>query len=394
MMKLIKTEQDHREALEQIERLMVAGDSPEVLDQLELLAHLVEKYEEEQFPIDFPTPVAAIKFRMEQLGFKQKDLIQYLGSKSKVSEVLNEKRSLTLDMMRKLNKGLGISPEVLLQEPRAEFPKSYSSLDWALFPLRELAKRGYFSLKQLAEKAEENMREFIAAAGSPPLVHSCRRQSSWNGKDGDWYATFAWELIVRNQARKKDLDVKYLPGSFTEENMSRLAHLSCYADGPVLAKEYLERYGIILIVEPAIKGTYLDGVAMLLDDGTPVVGMTLRQDRIDYFWFTLLHELAHIVKHLDVNQPCIIDFKDSSSTSLSTIEAEADMIASRVLIPEVEWSTSDAKRCGSKAGAIALARKLEIHEAIVAGRIRKERNNYRILHQLVGNKQVRKIFWE
>lgn len=394
MMKLIKTEQDHREALVRIEKLMALGDSPDVLDELELLAHLAEKYEEEQFPIDFPTPIAAIKFRMEQLGLKQKDLIQYIGSKSKVSEVLNGKRSLTLDMMRRLNKGLGISPEILLQEPRAEFPKSYFSLDWNLFPLRELAKRGYFSVKQLAEKAEENMREFISAAGSPPLVHSCRRQSSWNGKDGDWYATFAWELIVRFQACRKDLDVKYTPGSFTEENMSRLAHLSCYADGPVLAKEYLERHGIILIVERAIKGTYLDGVAMLLDDGTPVVGMTLRQDRIDYFWFTLLHELAHIVKHLDVDQPCIIDFKDSASTSLPAIEEEANMVASGVLIPENMWLGSEAKRYGSKAGAIDLARKLEIHEAIVAGRIRKERNNYRILHQLVGNKQVRKLFWE
>ncbi|WP_319763524.1 helix-turn-helix domain-containing protein [Maridesulfovibrio sp.] len=394
MMKLIKTEQDHREALEQIERLMTAGDSPDVLDQLELLAHLVEKYEEEQFPIDFPTPVEAIKFRMEQQGLNQSDLVKYIGSKSKVSEVLNNKRPLTLEMMRKLNRGLGISPEVLLQEPKAEFPDSYSSLEWNLFPLKELAKKSIIESKNCTDKAEECIRGLLQDAGLPPLLNSCHRQSSWNGKPADWYATFAWELIVRAKARKIDLPVKYVSGAFNEEHMARLAHLSIYDNGPLLAQEYLAKHGIVLVIESALKGTYLDGIAMFLDKGTPVVGLTLRLDRIDYFWFTLMHELAHIVKHLDSHNSCIVDFRDSCSAPSADIETEANQIARSVLIPENMWLGSEAKRYGSKAGAIALARKLEIHEAIVAGRIRKERNNYRILHQLVGNKKVRKLFLE
>ncbi len=120
--RLIKTEKDYDKALSRIEELMDAeADSPE-MEELELLAALVEMYEEKRYPIDLPDPIDAIKFRMDQAGLSQKDMIPYLGSKSKVSEVLNRKRPLSLSMMRALNKGLGISAEVLLNEPEAAFP--------------------------------------------------------------------------------------------------------------------------------------------------------------------------------------------------------------------------------------------------------------------------------
>jgi HTH-type transcriptional regulator/antitoxin HigA len=85
-------------------------------DELELLAFLIEKYENEQFPIDLPDPIETIKFRMEQLGFKQKDLANAIGLKSRVSEILNRKRKLTIDMIRKLNATLGIPTDVLIRE--------------------------------------------------------------------------------------------------------------------------------------------------------------------------------------------------------------------------------------------------------------------------------------
>jgi HTH-type transcriptional regulator/antitoxin HigA len=85
-------------------------------DELELLAFLIEKYENEQYAIDLPDPIEAIKFRMEQLGFKQKDLANAIGLKSRVSEILNRKRKLTIDMIRKLNATLGIPTDVLIRE--------------------------------------------------------------------------------------------------------------------------------------------------------------------------------------------------------------------------------------------------------------------------------------
>jgi HTH-type transcriptional regulator/antitoxin HigA len=114
--RLIKTETEYETVLARIETLMDAAPGSAQEEELELLALLVEKYEEERFPIDSPDPVEAILFRMEQQGLTPKDLIQYLGSQSKVSEVLNRKRPLSLRMIRNLNLGLGIPAEVLLRK--------------------------------------------------------------------------------------------------------------------------------------------------------------------------------------------------------------------------------------------------------------------------------------
>jgi len=112
--KIIKTEKEYEDALVRIDAMMDADPGTIQEEELELLALLVEKYEEEHFPIDPPDPVEAILFRMEQEGLTAKDMIKYLGSQSKLYEVLNHKRPLSLAMIRNLHAGLGIPLEVLL----------------------------------------------------------------------------------------------------------------------------------------------------------------------------------------------------------------------------------------------------------------------------------------
>jgi HTH-type transcriptional regulator/antitoxin HigA len=116
-MKIIKNEAEYDAALERIDALMDAAPGSAEEEELELLAILVEKYEQERYPIELPDPVEAIKFRMEQEGLTRKDMIKYLGSQSKVSEVLNYKRPLSLAMIRALTDGLNIPAEVLIQPP-------------------------------------------------------------------------------------------------------------------------------------------------------------------------------------------------------------------------------------------------------------------------------------
>ncbi|MFA7054248.1 MAG: transcriptional regulator, partial [Kiritimatiellia bacterium] len=118
--KLIKTDADYQSALTRIETLFDAKPGTSEGDELDLLATLVDLYEKQTFPIGLPNPVAAIRFRMEQQGLKKKDLIPFLGSASKVSEVLSGQRNLSLTMIRNLVDGLGIPAEVLLQEPGAK----------------------------------------------------------------------------------------------------------------------------------------------------------------------------------------------------------------------------------------------------------------------------------
>jgi len=114
--KVIKTPEEHAAALARVESLMDAKPGTRLEEELELWSLLVERYEEEHFPIDLPDPVEAIKFRMEQEGLRQKDLEKYFPGKNRVSEVLNHKRPLSIGMIRALHRGLGIPAEVLLRE--------------------------------------------------------------------------------------------------------------------------------------------------------------------------------------------------------------------------------------------------------------------------------------
>ena len=111
--KPIKNEEDYTQALEHIESLMDAKPNTQQMDELDVMTTLVEAYEEQHYKIEAPDPIAAIKFRMEQEGLKQKDLVTIIGSKSRVSEILNKKRKLTIEMIRNLHKQLHIPVESL-----------------------------------------------------------------------------------------------------------------------------------------------------------------------------------------------------------------------------------------------------------------------------------------
>lgn len=114
-LKLIKTKKDYQNALTRLESIFDAKPGTANGDELEVLALLIGKYEQEHFPIDLPDPIEAIKFRLEQLGYNQSDLANIVGLKSRASEILNKKRRLTLDMIRNLHDTLHIPTDVLIQ---------------------------------------------------------------------------------------------------------------------------------------------------------------------------------------------------------------------------------------------------------------------------------------
>src|SRR5712692_6821407 len=117
--KIIKTEAAYQATLARIEKIFDARSGTPKGDELELLLLLVETYEDKTYAIDPPDPIAALRFRMEQAGLKPKDLIPYIGSKSKVSEVLSGRRPLSLTMIRKLVTGLHLPAEVALGKPKS-----------------------------------------------------------------------------------------------------------------------------------------------------------------------------------------------------------------------------------------------------------------------------------
>lgn len=179
-----------------------------------------------------------------------------------------------------------------------------------------------------------------------------------------------------------------------ERFIERVAQQSPLKDGPLHARELLNNQGIQLVILPHLKNTYLDGAVMLLKNGTPVIGLTLRYDRLDNFWFSLMHELAHLVKHLNGNKTPIFDDLDYND-DIPEIEVEADKMAEKALIPSESWSKDSSEYFGSEGSIDELrkyARKLHIHESILAGRIQHDTGNYRRFRQLLGNGVPSKLF--
>jgi HTH-type transcriptional regulator/antitoxin HigA len=244
----IRTEADHKAALARIDALMDAVAGSSEADELSVLADLVEAYETKHFPIELPTPVEAIRFRMEQAGLEPRDLEPYIGSRGKVSEVLSGKQPLTLPMIRALHKHLGIPAEVLVADPAPTIEVATAvTLDWGRFPINEMARRGWVrSVTSAKSKAEELVRELIASAGGMKAVPMplCRRNDAMrqNAKT-DMYALLAWCLKALATARTQKLAGTYKRGSVTLEALTELAKLSVHENGPALAKDTLSKWG-------------------------------------------------------------------------------------------------------------------------------------------------------
>lgn len=390
--KIIKTEADYQAALAHLEGLMDAPPGSSEEEELELFAMLIDAYEEEAFPIGLPDPVAAIRFRMEQQGLTRQDLEQYIGSQSKVSEVLNGKRPLSLAMIRALHTGLGIPAEVLLHKPGQNL--AAAKYDYRDYPFNEMFKRGYFpafhgSLSEARIYAEELLTEFFAVfqGRTPEQRIYCRNSEG----QVDGTALQAWQARMLALASEWELP-PYRPEHLTEEFIRDVVKLSSLSVGPVLAQERLQQRGLPLVILPHLPQTYLDGACFKTPAGRPVIGMTLRHDRLDNFWFTLVHELAHVCLHLDSDD--VVFFDDTErciAHSANPQEIEANQLAADWLIPADIWQ-QEKPRLKSKKAIVEFAYRLSISPAIVAGRLRWEADNYNNFGELLGNRIVRKLF--
>ncbi|MBS3780559.1 MAG: ImmA/IrrE family metallo-endopeptidase, partial [Desulfovermiculus sp.] len=215
----------------------------------------------------------------------------------------------------------------------------------------------------------------------------------YGGRRADPYALQTWLLMIMAKANYFDQYCSqpvavYSPEHITQTMLSGLARLSIYGEkAPLLVRDYLAQWGIKLVFETHLPHTYLDGACLLMEDGTPVIGLTLRYDRIDAFWFTLMHEIAHLKMHISPEQRFIID--EDIQNSMEDKEKEASAYAAQIFIPDHVWNEHPARETGRKRDVLDLADKLGLHPANIVGRIRHERNNYKILHNLVGHGLVR-----
>ncbi|MDP8209739.1 MAG: ImmA/IrrE family metallo-endopeptidase [Candidatus Stygibacter australis] len=399
-LKLIKDQNDYQNACLHLDGLLDRDTlTLDKREEMELVAHLIEEYEEKAFPIDNPSPIAAIKFRMEQMNLNQMDLVPYIGNKSVVSNILTGKRPLTLKMIRSLNKGLKIPLEVLAQEESINYINQPLDINWEKFPIKamfEKAREVFFpdvnaSYQQIKNNVEHYLRDliepFTELASGKPL---CRQNLRMSDRSNN-YALAAWVAGCRRIADEEILNSNYKPEN-KSKIINQLKALTKFDSGPKLALELLQKEGIHVIILSHLPRTYLDGAVFPAKDGNPVIALTLRYDRIDNFWFTLFHELGHVFLHLnsDDDKACYLD--DLEMIADIEEEKSADLFASENLIQDEYLEKASLLTNYSTEKVIDFANKYDIHPSIVAGRIRYINKNYKILWKLVGSGKVRYLF--
>lgn len=228
--------------------------------------------------------------------------------------------------------------------------------------------------------------EHVARYGTPSLL-----RTGINVKDHseDW-VLLSWKAQVTRRAERiiERESLSYRPLDLSW--LKQLVVLSSDADGPLQAQELLKQHGIVLIIERNIPGMEVDGAAFLVER-IPVIGMTLRRDALDNFWFTLMHEVAHVILHFRTGLASGF-FDDVEHVEVDEFEQEANRFASDLLVPGDIWARSPARIAKTSAPIENLAKQLAIAPAIIYGRIRFERKNYTIFSDKIGRRTVRKLF--
>ncbi len=262
---------------------------------------------------------------------------------------------------------------------------------------REMVRRKWIQPKgiqdNVAERGEALFDFLFARSAHQPALAMFKGRRLMAQRDlVEEIATMAWVAHVLDSARANAPRVKFKPSNLSEDFIRKLAKLSVLDQGPTRALAAVREIGIGLVVESGLPGMSVDGASLHTSAAGPVLALTLRHDRLDNFWFTLLHELGHIALHLsDPSDDVFIDSLEDTAIDEQEVEAEANAFAKDGLIPRDLWLRSDAYRLGSEGSVLNLAKQLGVHPAIVAGRIRYERRDFRILTELVGVGGVRDV---
>lgn len=333
-------------------------------------------------------------------GMSQTDLAEQLNMKPQQIQryEATDYMSASLSRLIEVAAVLGVKISESFEGKASTGPSSifaWSGADeiaWSRFPVKEMVKRKYFNVPT-GQLAVDAARDFFFRAAGPQFATALHRKKVRSGNAPNEYALLAWQARILDKANEFKTSNKLRTFYFDDTWLGELIDLTREEDGPRLAQRKLAAHGIALVIERHLPGTYLDGAAMLAASGFPIVALTLRYDRIDNFWFVLLHELGHVFLHLHDNLK--FDFFDEADgEDGDELERQADSFALDILIPPAAWDQCLSRFDMSEEAVKVDAANLGINPGIIAGRIRKERNDYTILNGLVGRDTVRAQFEE
>lgn len=344
-------------------------------------------------------------------GLSQRDLAERLGMKEQQVQRYEQDRYLTANLTRCAEVADALAVD-LYGQLNVRQPSFFDRLlphqeeeitfDPAKLPVREMKKRGWLDqVKLLYAEALHSDRDLAAAfvreASWGRHTLALHKQHIRAESEQDEHALLAWKARVIWKARRLEVAAHH-QAALDITTVRRLAEMSKLADGPQQAVRLLRERGVAVVFEEHLPRTHLDGAAMLLDDTVPVIGMTLRFNRLDSFWFVLMHECAHLLLHADSGLREGF-FDDVDAPAVAAVETEADEYAQNALIPSEAWRGSFVRFTASSEQVVQFAEKNKVGVAVVAGRVRRERNDYALFSDLVGQGEVKKGilaagFWE
>lgn len=393
--KPIRNRDDYNKAVALLTDLIEAN--PEVGTpedtKIRILADLIEKFEDATLPDYEVDPVEAIKLRMDQLGLKDKDLVDYFGSRSRVSEILSGKRPLTVSMIKNIEEGLGIPASILVGSSVEKRNKR-----WSPKTLRIMAQRGYFGRDNTNLEPKKILdtgllKTFFSRQASASIT--LLRQTNYRDIESiDKHHMEAWKKKVLDEAQEiisNNNVVAYDKSRLSEEQLRKLFKLSSQDDGVNKVILALRKLGVIVVIEPHLPSTRLDG-ATLFTENNAIIGLTIRFDRLDNFWFTLAHELAHIYLHNESGYSTFYDELFREEAEVSQLESEADAFASELLIPSNIWKASPLRYGSTPTLVKRFAERIGVHPSIVDGRIRHDSGDWFMHSDIINEEKVRYLF--
>ncbi len=284
-----------------------------------------------------------IREQMEIRGWIQEELADILGISTKhLSSILQDKQSLSIINAKKLSSVFNTSPQYWLnidndyrlwleqeqKEQTADVEKR--AVIYSHMPVRDMMKKGWISNTRDLEKLNEEVREYWTIPSidfqflEKSVLPYCKKSDAYNKYNASYAAT--WFQMAKKYSA--GFDVPSYNKQALEDLFINISDYTTRKNGIELFVNELNACGVKFFVLPHLEKTYLDGAAFLLND-TPVVVYTARYKRIDNFWFTVAHEIAHVLKHLDHNLPFVLDNLQEKSTDKQ--ETEANIIASKQL---------------------------------------------------------------
>lgn len=330
-------------------------------------------------------------------GWTQRHLADILGVKEQQIQRYERDRYATISLSR-LNavvEALGVKVSGLLKAAQKEVGAESDfdeALDPAIYPLSIMNARGWLgqslALRQLSLAQKKSaLSKFFAPLNLREASAALHKKTVASRNPQGQAALLAWQARVLWLASQKKADAR--PFTKIEATVLRqLVQLSRRDDGPQAAVELLLQHGVIVVFESHLPKTKLDGAAMVLDGRYAVIGITARHDRIDNFWFVLLHELGHILLHWGplLRQGFVDEEVEKSDNSF---EIEANDFARNLIVPDEVWKSSFVRYSQTPQTLKEFAAKWSVHEALIAGRVRFERNDYKIFGDMVGAGRIR-----